>query len=122
MCVQWPQRRVHYVAMKHSALTAAAFEASLALLAVVLGWLLRTPPLGTFHLDLRDAAMGLAATLPALLLFRLCLKCPLRPFREITRIIDELVAALSEAGTWKRQGDFVSFIGTKTLRFLLNTN
>ena len=35
---------------------------------------------------------------------------------------DELVAALSEAGTWKRQGDFVSFIGPKTLRFLLNTN
>jgi META domain len=35
---------------------------------------------------------------------------------------DELVAALSEATTWKRQGDFVAFIGTKTLRFRLNTN
>ena len=35
---------------------------------------------------------------------------------------DELVAALSEAATWKRQGDFVSFIGAKTLRFRLNTN
>jgi hypothetical protein len=35
---------------------------------------------------------------------------------------DELVAALSEAATWKRQGDFVSFIGTKTLRFRVNTN
>jgi hypothetical protein len=35
---------------------------------------------------------------------------------------DELVAVLSEAATWKRQGDFVSFIGTKTLRFRLNTN
>jgi hypothetical protein len=35
---------------------------------------------------------------------------------------DELVAALSEAATWKRQGDFVSFIGTKPLRFRLNTN
>jgi hypothetical protein len=35
---------------------------------------------------------------------------------------DDLVAALSEAATWKRQGDFVSFIGTKTLRFHLNTN
>jgi hypothetical protein len=35
---------------------------------------------------------------------------------------DELVAALSEAATWKRQGDFVSFIGTKALRFRLNTN
>lgn len=35
---------------------------------------------------------------------------------------DELVAALSAAGSWKRQGDFVSFIGPTTLRFLLNTN
>jgi META domain len=35
---------------------------------------------------------------------------------------DELVAALSEASTWKRQGDYVSFIGTRTLRFRINTN
>src|SRR6185369_15307456 len=35
---------------------------------------------------------------------------------------DELIAALSDAGTWKRQGDFVSFIGPKTLRFRINTN
>ena len=35
---------------------------------------------------------------------------------------DELVAALSEAATWQRQGDFVSFIGTRSLRFRLNTN
>ena len=35
---------------------------------------------------------------------------------------DELVAALSEATTWTREGDVVSFIGSKTLRFRLNTN
>ncbi len=35
---------------------------------------------------------------------------------------DDLVAALGEAAAWKRQGDFVSFIGTKPLRFRLNTN
>jgi META domain len=35
---------------------------------------------------------------------------------------DELVAALSEAGTWRRQGDLVSFIGTRPLRFRINTN
>jgi hypothetical protein len=35
---------------------------------------------------------------------------------------DDLIGALSDAATWKRQGDFVSFIGTKTLRFRLNTN
>jgi hypothetical protein len=35
---------------------------------------------------------------------------------------DELVAALSEAATWKRQGDFVWFVGARPLRFRLNTN
>jgi hypothetical protein len=35
---------------------------------------------------------------------------------------DDLMAGLSEAATWKRQGDFVSFIGTKSLRFRINTN
>src|ERR1700733_3139014 len=35
---------------------------------------------------------------------------------------DELVAALTEAETWKRQGDSVSFIGSRSLRFRINTN
>ena len=35
---------------------------------------------------------------------------------------DDLVAALSEAATWKRQGDLISFIGTRILRFRLDTN
>ena len=35
---------------------------------------------------------------------------------------DDLVAALTEATTWRRQGDLVSFIGTRTLRFRINTN
>lgn len=35
---------------------------------------------------------------------------------------DEIVAGLSEAATWKRRGDAVSFIGTKQLRFRINTN
>ena len=35
---------------------------------------------------------------------------------------DEIVAALSEAASWKRQGDFVSLVGPRTLRFRINTN
>jgi heat shock protein HslJ len=35
---------------------------------------------------------------------------------------DDLIAALTDATTWKRQGDSVSFIGRQTLRFRLNTN
>ena len=35
---------------------------------------------------------------------------------------DDILAALSEAANWKRQGDEVSFIGTRSLRFQINTN
>ena len=35
---------------------------------------------------------------------------------------DELIAALTEATTWRRQGDAVFFIGSRTLRFRINTN
>ncbi|MDP1585414.1 MAG: META domain-containing protein [Bradyrhizobium sp.] len=35
---------------------------------------------------------------------------------------DELVAALGEVATWKRQGDLVSLVGPRTLRFRINTN
>ena len=35
---------------------------------------------------------------------------------------DDLIAALGQAATWRRQGDFVSLVGAKTLRFRINTN
>ncbi|MFC5321452.1 META domain-containing protein [Bradyrhizobium oligotrophicum] len=35
---------------------------------------------------------------------------------------DDLIAALSAATNWKRQGDLIIFVGPKTLRFRLNTN
>jgi len=35
---------------------------------------------------------------------------------------DDLLAALTEAATWKRQGDSISFIGARSLRFRINTN
>ena len=35
---------------------------------------------------------------------------------------DDLVSALSEATTWRRRGDSVSFAGTRALRFRINTN
>jgi hypothetical protein len=35
---------------------------------------------------------------------------------------DDLLTALTEAATWTRQGDSVSFIGTRSLRFRINTN
>jgi heat shock protein HslJ len=41
---------------------------------------------------------------------------------ERTQADKELIAALSEVATWKRQGDLILFIGPKPLRFHLNTN
>jgi hypothetical protein len=35
---------------------------------------------------------------------------------------DALLAALTEATSWNRQGDLISFVGAQTLRFRLNTN
>ncbi len=35
---------------------------------------------------------------------------------------DALLNALGAAATWKRQGDFISFVGATTLRFRLSTN
>lgn len=35
---------------------------------------------------------------------------------------DDLVAALSDAATWRRQGDSITLIGSKQLRFRINTN
>ncbi|MCA6111042.1 META domain-containing protein [Bradyrhizobium cenepequi] len=35
---------------------------------------------------------------------------------------DDLLAALSDVATWRRQGDAITLIGSKALRFRLNTN
>ncbi|HUN96248.1 MAG TPA: META domain-containing protein [Bradyrhizobium sp.] len=35
---------------------------------------------------------------------------------------DQLLSELTEATTWKRQGDDVFFVGTKSLHFQINTN
>jgi heat shock protein HslJ len=35
---------------------------------------------------------------------------------------DDLIAALSDAATWRRQGDFITLIGARQLRFRINTN
>src|SRR4051812_15306077 len=34
---------------------------------------------------------------------------------------DELLATLTDAATWKRQGDLITFAGAKSLRFRLNS-
>lgn len=79
---------------KHFVLTAVAFEGGLAVVAVVLGWFLGQPPLQTLRFDLFDAALGVAATLPLLGLFWLCLKSPWQPLETIARILREMLVPL----------------------------
>ena len=79
---------------KNFALIAAAFEGSLVAVAIALGWLLGRPPLVTFRFDLYDALLGLAATLPPLGVFWLCLKLPIGPLRTITRFLDEMLVPM----------------------------
>ncbi|MCE5269280.1 MAG: CPBP family intramembrane metalloprotease [Planctomycetaceae bacterium] len=80
--------------MKRFAATAALFEGGLAVLAIALGWLLGQPATAAFHLNLRDTVIGLVATLPPLVAFCLCLKCPIQPLQEVARIVDELIVPL----------------------------
>ena len=84
--------------MKHFPLVAAVLEGSLVPVAIALGWLLGTPPLATvFHFDWRDTLLGVAAALPPLGLFWLCLICPWRPIAEIAKItVETLVPLLRE--------------------------
>ena len=35
---------------------------------------------------------------------------------------NDLIAALSDAATWQRRGDFITLLGAKPLRFRINTN
>jgi hypothetical protein len=35
---------------------------------------------------------------------------------------DDLLAALGDVASWKRQGDLVTLVGSKALRFRINTN
>ena len=80
--------------MKDFPLTAAIFEGSLVPAAIALGWLLGAPPLATFHAEWHGVWLGIAATLPPLGLFWLCLACPWRPFARIADIMDETLLPL----------------------------
>jgi uncharacterized protein len=79
---------------KPAALTAAIFEGGLIAVAIGLGWLLGQPPLKTFRFEWRGAAWGVAATLPLLGLFWLCVKSALRPLETIRQILDDLLVPL----------------------------
>ncbi len=76
------------------AIVAAIFEGGLAVVAIGLGWLLGKDPMATLQPNWADVGWGLLATLPPLGLLAFCLVCPLRPFRELARVIDRYMLPL----------------------------
>ncbi len=71
-----------------------AFEGSLAGLAWGLGWILDEPFWNHCSWDVRDAGLGLAASVPMLLLFWACLHIPVGPLARIKRIAEEFIRPL----------------------------
>lgn len=71
-----------------------AFEAGLIPLAWLLGWLVGQPPLADLHPDAAGAALGVAATLPMLLVFAAVLRWPVGPLDRIRRFFDDVVRPL----------------------------
>jgi membrane protease YdiL (CAAX protease family) len=75
-------------------LLALVVEGGLVGLAWLGGWLLGPEPLATFHLEADDALWGVLATLPLLVLFGLCLVCPIPPLIRIRRLTAEVIQPL----------------------------
>jgi uncharacterized protein len=84
----------------HFSLMAAAFEGSLAVVAVALGWLLGRPPLATLSLDWQGLLVGAIAVSPPLVLLGLCLWVPTPPFSHVLRVVDDSLVPLFRGCGW----------------------
>jgi CAAX protease family protein len=80
-------------------LLAVAVEGGLILVAWGVGLLLGYPPLDTLRWDLREAALGLAATLPMLAGFFACLRWPVGPLKTIKDLCDQTLVPLLRSCT-----------------------
>ncbi len=76
------------------------FEASLAPLAVLLGWLFSEPALGSFAWREEDLVHGVLASLPMLVLYWIGQTWPVGPFRSIKRFIDTEARPILRVCTW----------------------
>jgi uncharacterized protein len=73
---------------------AAAFEGSLAVLAVMVGWLAGQSPLRTLHWDAWILLLGPATIVPPLAVLAVCVRWPTRLLAEVLRVIDEVLVPL----------------------------
>jgi membrane protease YdiL (CAAX protease family) len=76
---------------RHIVWLAIAFEGGLGALAWGLGWLTGPPPLEKFHWDAWHAAIGVAASLPLLALFLICIRWPVGPLARIKEFSEEML-------------------------------
>jgi membrane protease YdiL (CAAX protease family) len=89
---EWPRRETVLV-------LAVAFEGGLAVLAWAIGWLVAQPPWDRLFWEPRDFTLGLAATVPLLVLFALCVRLPWRPLARIRDLCREVIRPLFAAST-----------------------
>ena len=75
-------------------LFAVLFEGGLAGVALGLGWLCNQPPWPHLHWDATDFSLGVAATVPMLAGFFLCLRAAFRPLVRIKNLLYEIVGPL----------------------------
>ena len=76
---------------------AIAVEGGLILLALLVGWLLDTPPLTRFRFDLPGFLWGLAVTVPMLAGFFLAATWPVGPLRPIKEFTDSTIRPLMQS-------------------------
>jgi membrane protease YdiL (CAAX protease family) len=75
-------------------LVAVAFELTLLVLAVVLGWLLGTRPLGMVRLGWSGVLVGVAATVPPLVLMKWLFDTNWQPLRRLREEVDQTLLPL----------------------------
>ncbi len=79
---------------------AVFFEAGLAPLSLVLGWLFGHPPLEHFAWNLEDALIGVLATVPLVLMFLAMLRWPIGPLARVKKFCDHEVVPLLNNCSW----------------------
>lgn len=88
MSGQVARERIYVIAL------ALAIEGGLAFLAMFLGWLLHQPPLETLAFTVRDTLIGIAATLPLILMFFAILRWPVGPLAGLRRFTLEVLCPM----------------------------
>jgi membrane protease YdiL (CAAX protease family) len=79
---------------------AVFFEAGLAPLSLVLGWLLGYRPLESFTWSAKDALLGVVAAIPLILLFLAILRWPIGPLARVKNFCDTEVVPMLEKSSW----------------------